>query len=152
MPFDVERFERAKFEPRRERVPVEALAGFFGPDEAPEWEVRGISSAELHRALEASRRQGSVESIVKAIAASGDQALAVRKALGLTNDTPGEIAKRLEMLVLGSVAPRIELPAAVKLAESFPIEFLSLTNKISELTGKGADLVKPAAASQATTA
>jgi hypothetical protein len=152
MPFDVERFERARFEPRRERVPVEALATFFGEGEDPVWEVRGISSAELHRALEASRRQGSVESIVKAIAANGDQALAVRKALGLTNDTPGEIAKRLEMLVLGSVAPKIELPAAVKLAEAFPIEFLSLTNKISELTGKGADLVKPAAASQTTTA
>jgi hypothetical protein len=152
MPFDPERFERAKFAPRQQAVEVEALAAFFDEGEKPEWIVRGLSSIELHRAMEASRRQQGVESIVKAIAAGGDQAQAVRRALGLTSDTPGEIAKRLEMLVMGSVAPKIELPAAVKLAESFPIEFLSLTNAISELTGKGADLVKPAAASQPTTA
>ncbi|MBP8101487.1 MAG: hypothetical protein KAY54_06325 [Burkholderiaceae bacterium] len=152
MPFQAERFERAQFTARRQRVPVEALAAFFDEGEPAVWEVRGLSASELHRALEASRRQDSIESIVKAIAASGDQAATVRRALGLTKDTPGEIAKRLEMLVLGSVAPLIELPVAVRLAEAFPIEFLSLTNTISELTGKGFDLVKPAAASQPTTA
>ena len=152
MPFDADRFERAKFVARQQRVLVPALADFFCEGEEAAWEVRGLSSTELHRALEASRRQDSIESIVKAIAASGDQATAVRRALGLTADTPGEIAKRLEMLVAGSVSPVIELPTAVKLAEAFPIEFLDLTNKISELTGKGFDLVKPPAASQPTTA
>lgn len=148
MPFQAERFERAQFEARRQSVPVEALAAFFDEGEPAVWEVRGVSATELHRALEASRRQDSIESIVKAIASSGDQAGAVRRALGLTKDTPGEIAKRLELLVMGSVSPKIELPVAVKLAEAFPIEFLSLTNTISELTGKGFDLVKPAAALQ----
>lgn len=152
MPFDAERFERAKFEPRRKRVGVESLADFFPEGEPPEWEVRGLSANELHRAMEASRRQGSIESIVKAMASSADQVQAVRKALGLTGDTPGEIAKRLEMLVLGSVSPTIELPAAVKLAENFPVEFLSLTNEITELTGKGAEMGKPAAVSQPTPA
>jgi hypothetical protein len=36
----------------------------------------------------------------------------------------------------------------VKIAENFPIEFLTITNKITELTGQGADLGKPQAASQ----
>ena len=152
MAFNAEKFERAKFEARRAKVPVDALAEFFDEGETPEWEVRGLSAVELHKAIEASKRQGSIEAIVKAIAANQDQAGAVRKALGLTKDTPGEIAKRLEMLVMGSVSPKIELPAAVKLAECFPIEFLSLTNEISVLTGKGAELVKPPAASQPTTA
>ncbi len=148
MGFDAERFERAAFEPRRATVKVEALAAFFSDGADAVWEVRGLSATELHRALEASRRQDSIEAIVKAISASGDQAEAMRRALGLTRDTPGEIAKRLEMLVMGSVAPTIELPVAVKLASAFPIEFLSLTNTITELTGKGFDLVKPGAASQ----
>lgn len=152
MAFQAERFERAQFEPRRETVPVEALAAFFDEGEPAVWQVRGLSSSELHRALEAGKRQGSIETIVRAIASGGNQADAVRAALGLTKDTPGEIAKRLEMLVMGSLAPKIELPAAVKLAEAFPIEFLSLTNTISELTGKGFDLVKPSAASQPTAA
>lgn len=152
MAFNAEKFERAKLEPRRAKLPVPALAAFFDEGETPEWEVRGLTSVELHKAIEAKNRQGSIESIVKAIAANQDQAGAVRKALGLTKDTPGEIAKRLEMLTLGSVSPAISLPVAVKLAEAFPIEFLSLTNEISELTGKGAEMVKPAAASQQTTA
>lgn len=148
MPFNADRFECASFEARRTRVQVAALAQFFDDGEAPEWEVRGLSAIELHRAIEAGRRQGSIDSIVKAIAANGDQASAVRRALGLSKDTPGEIAKRLEMLVLGSVAPVVTLPQAVKLAEAFPVDFLSLTNEITELTGKGFDLVKPPAASQ----
>lgn len=152
MPFDADRFARAKFEPRTAVVKVEALASFFGDGEAPEWTVRGLNSDELHRALEAGRRQGSIETIVKAIAATGDQADVIRRAIGLTKDTPGEIAKRLEMLSLGSVAPTVDLPTAVKLAETFPVEFLSLTNRITELTGKGFDEVKPGAASQKTAA
>ena len=152
MAFNAEKFERSKFEARRAKVPVPALSDFFDGGETPEWEVRGLSAVELHKAMEAGKRQGSIEAIVKAIAANQDQAGAVRKALGLTKDTPGEIAKRLEMLVMGSVAPAVSLPVAVKLAEAFPIEFLQLTNEISDLTGRGADLVKPQAASQPTTA
>lgn len=151
MAFNAEKFERSKFEARRAKVPVPALSDFFDEGETPEWEVRGLSAVELHKAMEAGKRQGSIEAIVKAIAANQDQAGAVRKALGLTKDTPGEIAKRLEMLVMGSVAPAVSLPVAVKLAEAFPIEFLQLTNEISDLTGRGADLVKPKAASQPTT-
>ena len=151
MAFDAAKFERAKLEPRRSTVTVPGLAPFFDAEEAPAWQVRGLTSSELHRAMEAGKRQGSIESIVKALAASGDQAQAVRKALGLTADTPGEIAKRLEMLVMGSVAPVIELPAAVKLAEAFPIEFLTITNKITEQTGQGCDLGQAPAASLQTT-
>ena len=152
MPFDLEKFERAKFEPRRKIVAVESLSDFFAEGEAPEWEVRGLTANELHRAMEASRRQGSMEAIVKAMATKAEQVTAMRAALGLSGDTPGEIAKRMEMLVMGSVAPAIELPAAVKLAEAFPVEFLMLTNEITELTGKGSEMGKPAAVSQPTPA
>lgn len=152
MPFDAAAFERAEFKPRTAVVEVEALAAFFPDGERARWTVRGLSASELHRAMEAGKRQGSVEAIVRAIATGGDQAQAVRKALGLSTDTPGEIAKRLEMLVMGSVSPKVELPVAVKLAETFPVEFLNLTNEITELTGKGAELGKPEAASQPTPA
>jgi hypothetical protein len=150
MPFDTERFERTKLAPRTRIIPVEALAAFFDEGEDPAWHVRGLTANELHRALESGKRQGSVEAIVAALATKPDQAEAIRKAIGLTADTPGEMAKRLEMLTLGSVLPKIELPHAVKLAEAFPIEFLTLTNAISELTGQGADMVKPAAVSPLT--
>lgn len=148
MAFDATRFERAEFVARTKVVEVLALTDFFDENEKPEWVVRGLTSNELHRAMEAGKRQLSLESIVKAIAQAGDQAEAVRKAIGLTSDTPGEMAKRMEMLVMGSITPKVELTTVVKLAEAFPIEFLTLTNVITELTGQGFDLVKPAAASQ----
>jgi hypothetical protein len=76
-----------------------------------------------------------------------------RKALGLAGkETPGEIAKRLEMLAMASVEPAISLQVAVKLAENFPVEFYQLTNEITELTGMGFDLVKPKAVLLETTA
>lgn len=152
MAFDADKFEQAQLAPRTRKIEVDALARWFGDDEPPVWTVRGLNSNELHRALEASKRQGSVEAIVQALVTSKDQADAVRQAIGLsTKTTPGEIAKRLEMLVAGSVAPVIQLPIAVKLAEAFPIEFLTLTNAISELTGQGFDVPKPEAASAPTT-
>lgn len=150
MGFDLERFAAAKFEPRRSKIDVEALAAWFDEGEAPVWEVRGLNANELHQAIEAGKRQSSIDAIVRAIAASGDVADAVRKALGLSGDIPGENAKRLEMLVLGSISPKIELHQAVILAQAFPVEFLLLTNEIMALTGKGHDWVKPAAASEKT--
>jgi len=150
MPFDIDRFEAAKFVPRTRVILLEVLAAFFDPGEAPNWTVRGLTFSELHRALEAAKRQNSMEAIVAALATKAQQAKAIREAIGLAADTPGEVAKRLEMLTLGSVAPAIDLQTAVKLAETFPIEFLTLTNAIAELTGQGADLVKPEAASPLT--
>jgi len=152
MGFNADKFDRAEMKPRTMRVPVPALAEWFGEGEAAEWEIRGLNATELHHALQAEERNSLIGGIVKAISASGDVAQAVRKAVGLTQDTPGEIAKRLEMLVMGSVNPKVEMPTAVKLAERFPIEFLHITSDISLLTGKGYDLVKPPAASQETTA
>jgi hypothetical protein len=129
-------------------------------DAAP-CEAVAVRARELGDARWSAEGTAAVEALVDIVPAAPASAVpegqvagdpAVRKALGLTADTPGEIAKRLEMLTLGSVAPAISLPVAVKLAEAFPIEFLTLTNEISELTGKGAEMVKPPAASQPTTA
>lgn len=152
MPFKASQFERAKFEPRRETVEVPTLAAWFDEGEPAQWVVRGLSSSELHVALQAEQRNSSVETIVRAISANGDQATTIRKALGLAGDTPGEIAKRLEMLVAGSVEPKITLPIAVKLAEAFPIEFLLLTNAITRLCGQGAEVGKPESVSEPTPA
>lgn len=152
MPFQGDKFEQANLTPRTARVPVPGLAPWFDEGEEAVWVVRNLTSAELFRAMEAAKTQGRVDNIVRAIVEHGDQVAAIRRAIGLSKDTPGEIAKRLEMLVAGSVEPRITLPQAVKLAEAFPIEFMQLSSEIVNLTGKGADVLKPEAASQTTTA
>ena len=54
------------------------------------------------------QRQAAVASVVDALASTGDKAQELRKVLGLSGDVPGEIVKRLEMLVIGSVAPTVK--------------------------------------------
>jgi hypothetical protein len=148
MGFNLDKFSASSFEPKKGKVSVPALADFFGESEEAIWEVRGLNASELYKAMDAGNKQASLEAVVNAIADKKEQAAVIRSALGLSNDTPGEIAKRMEMLVMGSVSPQITLPVAVKLAETFPIEFMVITNEITDLTGKGSDLVKPNAASQ----
>jgi len=148
MAFDLNRFAAAEFTPRTEAVPVPGLAAFFAKGDKAEWVVRSLTAAQLQAAIEAKQRQAAVATVVEAIANSGEKAQELRKALGLAGDVPGEVVKRLEMLVAGSVSPAIDMPIAVKLANAFPVEFLALTNTIVELTGKGFDLVKPPAASR----
>ena len=148
MAFNVDKFEQAEFVPRTKSVAVPALADFFGSDETPVWVVRGLTSNELHRAINAKVTSKLTDEVVKAIDSGGDIAKELQKKLGLGKDVPAEVAKRLEMLVAGSVEPEITLQVAVKLAENFPVDFLTLTNEITELTGMGFDSAKPKAALQ----
>lgn len=142
MAFNAEKFKAAEFAARTETVEIAKMQEFFDDGEKPEFVVRGLSAHELQRAIDAGARQGGLDSVVKAIASKGEQVEAIRKALGMTKDTPGEIAKRLEMLVLGSVSPQLDSAAAAKLAEVCPVEFYDLTNKITMLTGQGGNRVK----------
>jgi hypothetical protein len=151
MPFNLDKFQSAEFSARTERVEIPQLAEFFGEGEKPEFVVRGLTAGELQRSIEAGSRQGAIETVVKAITTKQDQVSSIRKALGLTKDTPGEIAKRIEMLVLGCTAPEMNHAAVVKLAEVCPIEFYDLTNKIVTLTGQGGSRVKPQPSLQMTT-
>lgn len=149
MSFDETLFERTKFVPRTREVPVEGLKMFFG-DEKPVWVVRSLNSNELNQALDAERRAQNVDTIIEALANDGNAADAVRKVLGYRKETPGEVRKRLEMLVLGSESPKIKMSTAIKLAETFAVEFRILTGAIIELTGLGYDVGKPAPASPKT--
>jgi len=150
--FNADKFQRAAFEPRTETVEIATLAEFFGPDEKPEFQVRGLTASELHKAMEAGARNKSVDAVVKAISTSKDQIAAIRAAIGLSADVPGEIAKRIEMLVAGCVAPKLDHAIAAKLAEVCPVEFYDITNKITGLTGQGSSRVKPQPSSPPTPA
>jgi glutamate racemase len=151
MSFQLDKFQSAEFAARVERVAIPQLVEFFDEGEAPEFVVRGLTASELQRAIEAGQRQNAIDTVVKAIASKKDQVETIRKALGLTYDTPGEIAKRIEMLVLGCTAPVLNHAAAVKLAEVCPVEFYELTNKVVALTGQGGSRVKQQPSSQPTT-
>ena len=141
MAFDSKAFMAARFEPRTEALAVPGLAAWFGDDQ-PVWTVRGQTANEIAKANNAADKHKAIDSIVKAIAAESDKVAAIKAQLGIDGNTPGEIIKRLEQLVMCSVEPVITLDIAVKLAESRPVEFYILTNKIVELTAMGMDVKK----------
>lgn len=138
-----DKFRSTKFELRTQTIPApEALVEFFA-DGPAQFVVRGLIASELHKANEAGTRQTAIDAVVKAIATQKDAIESVRRALGMTADTPGEIAKRMEMFLMGCVAPKLSPADVAKIAEVCPIEFYDITNKILVLTGQGATQVKP---------
>jgi len=146
MSFDNSAFMRQTFEPRTAKISLPALAQWFtdepdNPDKTI-WTVRGQTASEMARAFESSGKVKNLDAIVKAIATNSKQVDELKSAIGINDDVPDDIIKRLEQLVACSVDPEIDMPLAVKLAETFPVEFYTLTNKIVELTGQGMDIPK----------
>ena len=143
---DLQKFLNASLSSREAVIEVPELKGFFGEDE-PKWTVRGLTAAELGRANEAADRgQENIKALVDAMAGNGDKAAALRKTMGISDkDTPADVSRRIEMLAAGSVSPELgadNRDVAVRLAESFPTVFYSLTNQILSLTGQGAEVGK----------
>lgn len=140
MSFDTKGFMNAQFQPRTAELELNSLSAFF--TDKPLWTVRGATASEVALMMEAANKQKNLDGIIKAIASNHDKVKELREAIGIQSDTPADIIKRLEQLVMCSVEPVIDLSVAVKLAEAFPIEFYQLTNKITELTGLGMDVKK----------
>ena len=141
--FLIDQFREATFVARTATVDLPSLKDFFPEGTAPAFLVRALTAIEVQKSNDAAARQGALDGVVRAIASQKDQVDAIRKSLGMTQDAPGELVKRMEMLVHGSVDPKLNHADVVKLSTSFPVEFYELTNRITQLTGQGADRVKP---------
>jgi hypothetical protein len=140
MAFDTRSFVNTEFVQRTQELRLPELAKWF--DGEPLWIVRGLTSSELAKTLDAANRQRSIDTIIKSIAQNESMVAELRQTLGISDDTPQDIIKRLEQLTIASVEPKIDFTVAVKLAEVFPIEFYMLTNAIVSLTGQGMDIKK----------
>jgi hypothetical protein len=140
MAFDTRSFVNTEFVQRTQELRLPELAKWF--DGEPVWIVRGLTSSELAKTLDAANRQRSIDTIIKSIAQNENMVAELRQTLGISDDTPQDIIKRLEQLTIASVEPKIDFTVAVKLAEVFPIEFYMLTNAIVSLTGQGMDIKK----------
>ena len=152
MSFDKKRFMKTNFEPRIEKVPVPDLKEFFEEGAEPVWSVRNLSGHELGKVNEAAQRNKTIGAILDGIISTDakDKVNAIKASLGLDDNTPDDIARRLDMLAIGSVDPEIDHEMAVKVCTYYPIEFYLLTNAITKLTGQGAQVKKKQSSSGAT--
>jgi hypothetical protein len=139
MAFDVNKFLQTSFKHRTEAVPVPDMKEFFEEESKPEFIVRGLTGQEIGRCAEAATKRESVNMLISGLMTTVTQETveAAKDVLGVGKDTPQDIAKRIEHLVAGSVDPVCSLDLAVKVCETFPIEFYQITNKIMELSGRG---------------
>jgi hypothetical protein len=138
--FDLEKFRAAKLRPRTADVAVPGLKAWFDDGvEAPAWTVRGLTGQELGQARAAVAARKDLAALVDGIlgGAGAEKADAVRKLFDLGEEVPPDVALRIHLLRLGSVAPACTEDDAVRVCTCFPIEFAQLTQKILELTGAG---------------
>lgn len=140
--FDAKAFSRAKFEARVETVEVPEMSG-FNKGEALLWKVRGLTADEFYRVRGVAEKNNQVQALIEAAAGRGAaQIEAIREAFGLAGDLHEEHVRRLEMLIIASVDPKVDRPMAVKFAGAFPVAFARLTDMILSLTGMGQILGK----------
>lgn len=139
MPFNKKGFVNERFEARTEDVPVPDLAIWFDEGETPLFTVRGLTFEELSRADSAADNTGEMLKLLASLQAkSGEQiAEGVKNAFGIGEETPPNMIRRKQHLMMGAVNPEVDEEFAVKLSCTYPVEFKILTNKIVELTGRG---------------
>lgn len=124
--FLVDSFRAADFSPRTAEVSLPDLARWF--DGPPLWKVRGLTASEC--ACCDILAYGGRARLAEAAKLSDDSSPAFL-------EVPATIAVRIEYLIAGSVDLVCDYAIARKLSEVYPIEFLTLTLKIIELTGLG---------------
>jgi len=144
--FDLNKFENTKFIPREEEVPVPELKAFFGKEEKPVWIVRGLTGHEYGRIQEGADSSALLKKVLEGLSSgeTDEMSNAILSMVGDNKETPKDIIRRLDMLVLGSVSPKLESKRqAVKLCDINGVLFYRITNKIMELTGKGKTMEGP---------
>lgn len=138
--FDSKSFKKEKFKARTEDVAVPDLEAWFKKGTKAVWKVRGLSGKEVGATKMAAAKNKSLAGIMEMLKSANvtekTEAMAAVMDLGKDRITD-DIAERLEQLVTGSLKPKCDIDLAVKLCESFPVDFYNITNRILKLTGLG---------------
>lgn len=139
MGFDAKKFLQTQFIPREENVPVPDMKDFFPEGAKPEWKVRGLTGIEVAYANEAAERNENIAEWLQGILSKNTQEKidAVKELVGVGEKIPGEVAKCVEYLIVGSLCPIVDIEMALKICKVFPIEFKQIAMRIIKLTGQG---------------
>lgn len=141
--FDTTKFNNARFETRTKSIEVPLLKDFFQDGEDVVWNIRALSSEDLAIANLAKEKNQNIGQILVAMmgGVAKDKAEAVKEMVGINDNLPDDIVKRIEILLLGSVDLDATDPQSretvIKLSQFYPGTFMRLTNAIYELSGEG---------------
>ena len=120
-------------------MPVPSLASFFEDGDTAQMEVRGLTGEEMARVNEAQAKNKNIQAVIEALAGGDgkEKVQAIQESLGLSDDVPSDLARRIELLRLGCVDPEVDVQLAAKIFKVAPVDGYSLTNKIQVLSGQG---------------
>jgi len=137
--FNDKKFASTNFIYREKEIDVPELKEFYDGRKKPIWIVRGLTGIELAEVRDAVTRNQNFERLVQKMTSnlSRDKVEAVTTAFGMGDDLPDDYVRRLKILGLGSVDPKLPHDQVVKLADTFPVTFSRLTDEIMILTGVG---------------
>ena len=137
--FNAIMFERAIYEPRTEELEIELMAAFFPEGEKPLFTVRGLTADEVARTNKAVENGKTAEALIKALACSDQEGLVdgLKAQLGYGDAVDGEVSRRIELIIYGTVSPKLPRELIVKISNTMPTVFYLLSNKITDLTGQG---------------
>ncbi|MBY6032191.1 hypothetical protein KUV59_03355 [Marinobacter daepoensis] len=145
--FDLAAFRKAKFQPREQDVPMAGLTaggfgGYEGEGEAQPvpvvFKVRGLTADELARADQEADNSKLLVKVAERLAGSeAEKAQALLDGLGLGDDTPQALAKKLAHVQMAVVEPQLKIQDVVRIADAYPTDFLEVSNHIYHLTGQG---------------
>ena len=104
MTFDVKAFMNAQYVAREAEIPITEpeLKNFFNSDGMPVWKVRGLTGNELGKANDVAEKNKDLRAIIEGLMSGGskEKALALKKLVGVSDDVPNDIAKRIEHVYL----------------------------------------------------
>ena len=140
--FDIQKFRDAKAVPRIKEIPVPQLIKFFEEGEKPIIKIRNITGHELAACKEAVVNNARIRAMVEKLVSSDSKqkAAGICEALGVSDKTPDDLVRRINILRYGMLEPEITNEDAVRFASIWPELFYDITNQIFILTGLGADL------------
>ena len=143
--FDANAFEKADFDYRYEKVEVKVMKDFFPAGEKPIFKVRNLTADEVARTNKATDNRKVAESLIKALAAMDTEGMveALKSKLGYGEEVDDEVERRIELIIYGTVEPKLPRELVVKMGNVFPTAFYLLSNRITDLTGDGQVMGKP---------
>ena len=143
MGIDLDKYQSEKFESRTEKVDVPFFDKWAKKKGKPFFLVRGLSGEEFYEVREAVTRAANTQELISRLLTGEvkEKVDAALETLGLGDQLPDEYVRRLNILRLGSVDPKIDLKAAKRIALDHPTFFQGLTDKIQELTGMGRQML-----------
>jgi hypothetical protein len=143
MGLDTKKLQSAKFSDRTSSlvIPPELIKA-AGWKKSAKWVVRQLSGEELYEVRAAVDRNKNVEELIAQLVSGSakEKAKAALETIGVGEQLPDDYVRRLNILRLGSVDPKVDHELAKFVALNFPTLFNCLTDRIQQLTGKGRTL------------